>query len=52
MIRVDSCVIWFHLDCILQLKYSYHIATDVCSSTNATTFGDIPDFLGSYVFKR
>ena len=25
IIIVDSCVIWFHFDCITQLKKSYHI---------------------------
>ena len=27
MIVVDSCINWFHLDCIMQLKKSYYIAT-------------------------
>ena len=27
MIRVDSCIIWDQLDCIMQLKKSYCIAT-------------------------
>ena len=40
---VDSCMIWFHFDCIIQLKKSYHIATNVCSRKSATTFGDLPD---------
>ena len=31
IIKVDSCMIWFHFDCIMQLKKSYHIATNVCS---------------------
>ena len=43
MIIVDSCMIWFHFDCIMQLKKSYHIATNVCSGKSATTFGDLPD---------
>ena len=43
MIIVDSCIIWFHLDCIMQLKKSYYIATNVCSRKSATTFGDLPD---------
>ena len=43
MIIVDSCVIWFHFDSIMQLKKLYHIATKVCSIKNATTFGDHPD---------
>ena len=43
MVIVDSCMIWFHFDCIMQLKKSYHIATNVCSSKSATTFGDLPD---------
>ena len=43
MIIVDSCMIWFHFDCIMQLKKSGHIATYVCSRKSATTFGDLPD---------
>ena len=43
MIIVDSCIIWFHLDCIMQLKKSYYIATNVNSRKSATTFGDLPD---------
>ena len=31
MIIVDSCMIRFHFDCIMQLKKSYHITTNVCS---------------------
>ena len=45
MIIVDSCMIWFHFDCIMQLKISYHIATNVCSRKSATNFGDLPDWL-------
>ena len=45
MIIVDSCVIWFHFDCIIQLKKSYYIAINVCSRKSATTFGDVPDWL-------
>ena len=44
MIIVDSCMIWFHFDCIMQLKKSYHIATIVCSRKSATTSGDLPDW--------
>ena len=45
MIIVDSCMTWFHFDCIMQqLKKSYHIATNVCSRKSATTFGDLPDW--------
>ena len=43
MIIVDSCMTWFHFDCIMQLKKSYHIATNVCSRKSATTFGDLSD---------
>ena len=43
MIIVDSCIIWFQLDCIMQLKKSYFIATNVCGRKSATTFGDLPD---------
>ena len=42
IIIVDSCMIWFHFDCIMQLKKSYHIATNVCSRKIATAFGDLP----------
>ena len=45
MIIVDPCMIWFHFDCIMQLKNSYHIATNVCTRKRATTFGDLPDYL-------
>ena len=48
MIIVDSCMIWFHLDCIKQLKKSYYIATNVSSRKSATTFGDLPDCLYLY----
>ena len=27
----------------MQLKWSYYIATNVCSRKSATTFGDLPD---------
>ena len=49
MIKVDSCIIWFHLDCIMQFKYSYEIATNVGSRKSATTFGDLPDWWVWYV---
>ena len=39
MIIVDSCMILFHFDCIMQLKISYR------SKKSATTFGDLPDWL-------
>ena len=45
MIIVDSCMIWFNFDCIMQLKKSYHIASNICSRKSATTFGDLPDCL-------
>ena len=45
MVIVDSRIIWFNLDCIMQMKLSYYIATNVCSRTNATTFGNLPDCL-------
>ena len=45
MIMVDSCMIRFHFDCIMQFKKWYHIATNVCSRKNASTFGDLPDWL-------
>ena len=43
MIIVDSCMIPFHFDCIMQLKKSYHIATNVSSIKSTTTFGDLLD---------
>ena len=45
MIIVDSCMIWFHFDCNMQLKKSYYIATNVCNRKSATTFDDLPDCL-------
>ena len=48
MIIVDFCMIWFHFDCIRQLKKSCCIATNVCSRKSATTFDDIPDCLSSH----
>ena len=45
MIIVNSCIIWFHLDCSMQLKKSYYFATNVSSRKSATTFGDLPDCL-------
>ena len=44
MIIVDSCMIWFQSDCIMHLKKSYHIVTNVSSRKSATTFGDLPDW--------
>ena len=46
MIIVDSCMIWFHFDCIMQLKKSYYIATNVYRRKSATTFGDLPGWYG------
>ena len=43
-------MIWFHLDCIMQLKESCFIATNVCSRKSGTTFGDLPDWLSHLVF--
>ena len=43
-IIVDSCIISFNLNCIIQLKQFYNIATKVSSrKKSATTFGDLPD---------
>ena len=50
MILEDSCIIWFHLDCIMQLKKSYYIATNVGSKESATTFGDLPDCSAKITF--
>ena len=43
IIIVDSCIIWFHLGCIMQMKLSDFIAANVCSRKSATAFGDLPD---------
>ena len=45
MFTVDSYMIWFYLDCTMQLKKPCHNATNVCSRKSATTFGDLPDWL-------
>ena len=45
MIIVDSCMIWFDFDCIMQLEKSYHIAANVSCRKSATPFGDLPDWL-------
>ena len=37
MAIVDFCMISFHFDGIMQLKKSYHNATNVCSRKSATT---------------
>ena len=47
MITVDSCMIWFHFDCIMQLKKSFYITADVGNKKSATTFGNFPDWWGS-----
>ena len=47
MIIVGSCMIWFHFNCIMQLKKSYQIATNVCIRESATTFGDLPECLST-----
>ena len=52
MIIAVSCIIWFHLDCIMQLNKSYYIATNVCSRKSATTFGDLPDCCYMQLFKH
>ena len=44
MIIVDSCMIWFDFNHIMQLKKSYYIANNVSSWKSATTFGDLPDW--------
>ena len=45
-------MILFYFDCILQLKKSYHIATNVCSRKSATTFGDLPDWRVLLYFRK
>ena len=52
MAIVDSRMIWFNFDCIMQLKKSYHIAANVCSRKSATTFGDLPDCLETFVMPQ
>ena len=31
----------------MQLKKSYNIATNICSRKSASTFGDLPDWIGA-----
>ena len=52
IVIVHSCITWFHLDCTMQLKLSHYFATNVCSRKSATTFGDLPDWLGEVRAKR
>ena len=40
MVIVDSCMIWFHFDCIMQLKKSLMFVAE----KSATTFGDLPEW--------
>ena len=51
VIIVDLCMIWFHFDCIMQLKKSYYVATNVCRRISATTFGDLPDYSNSISYE-
>ena len=44
-IMVDSCIISFNLNCIMQLKQFYNIATKVSSRKKCYYFGDLPDCL-------
>ena len=44
MIIVDSCMIWFDFYCIMQLKKTCYIVTNVCNRKSAITFGDLPDW--------
>ena len=41
---VNSCITSFHLNCIMQLKQIYNIATQVSSRKSAATFGYLPDW--------
>ena len=34
----------FNLNCIMQFKQFYNIATKVSSRKNASAFGDLPDW--------
>ena len=40
---VESFIISFSLNCIMQLKQFYNIAINVSSKKSAATFGDLPD---------
>ena len=40
---MDLCISSFNLNCIMQLKQFYNIATKVNSRKSATTFGDLLD---------
>ena len=40
---MDSCIISFTFNCIMQLKQFFNIATKVSSRKSDITFGDLPD---------
>ena len=48
MIIVDSCMIWFHFDCIMQLK-NIILLLMIIAEKRATTFGNLPDYLCNLV---
>ena len=49
-IIVDLCLLSLHLNCIMQLKQFYNIATKVSSKKRATTFGDQPYWWSQHLF--
>ena len=44
MIVVDSWMIWFHFDCIMQLTKSYHIAVNVCNHDDVIKWKHFPRY--------
>ena len=46
MIIINSYIIWFYFDLIMQLKQSYYIATNIRPSSRKVLlfFGDLPDW--------
>ena len=47
---MDSWIISFSLNCIMQYKQFYNKATKVSCRKSATTFGDLPDWLVYWTF--
>ena len=44
MIIVDSCMIWFHFHCIMQLKKLIMLLLMFVAETSTTTFCYLPDW--------
>ena len=46
---MDTCIISFNLNYIMQLKQFYDTATKVSCRKSATTFGDLPDCSSCFI---